>query len=729
MKTNTIDLTSVESSVIPANEQLPMVEVISPEEAWALFFHEPFSEERLLPHFEILKQTLLEKVSPLPETPLRMIAENAIGLRMSFATKIFAECAREKTRSHFVEGSLARMALAYGNHHGALDAAVADPETASSFRDSRGATLLIEAMLQGNLQMIHDLTVKRKGEPLVDPFLLDSKNNTALINYIRLAPNISVEVLDAYASGLVRSKSLSSDESMACEALYTQANDFGKTATHILVDRLNPRNGSANEDEILAAMEWLSNRININVPDLKDRTAFMEVCKLGNVRMAKEMERLGADIAWISSSGHSALSIAAYHNKPEIIHLLFDLSRENVLRSIDEMTEERIGYEQSIPYLTAKYGAWEALQAYLSHCTLGIDTRSDKDDLQTALMFAVKANEDQVVKLLIGKGASIHHVDADGMTALHYAARDFDNKSGATFTIFNDLLNAGASLEIADNAGRSPLDIAMANGKFKSSDDFYYRVNVSKIAGWHFGSDYSLAENYVNKSPFASIACSGIINYQHPLSLNANGWLKEHEAQIEEAKKSDVKDGFTQILTGLLATCGTSTALYQTIEKADFPQLTAYVHTIPAEWQLPAIALTSLAAYLFTATRFGTDMGVLKKIGIACNHFAGRLDKWFIDPLRRKFKQASGDERAVIGRTLKLCTQMKEFCFKIKSACKAFVKVMEQDSTAPRSPHQMLGQMDDKMIRDIAKMSRMELAKLHAEARHQARKQSEKLSR
>jgi ankyrin repeat protein len=728
MKPKLIDLKPVDSSPNPVNDQLPIAEVISPEQAWALFFQEPFSEERLVPHFEILKQTLLDRVDTLPDSPLRTIAENAIGLRMAFATKVFAESAREKTRAHFVEGSLARMALAYGNHHGALDAAVADPETASSFRDSRGATLLIEAMLQGNLQLIHDLTVKRKGESLVDPFLLDSKNNTALINYIRLAPNIKVEVLDAYAAGLVKSKSLASDESMACEALYTQANSFGKTAAHILVDRLNPRNGLANEDEVLAAMEWLSNRININVPDLKDRTAFMEVCKLGNVRMAKEMERLGADIAWISSSGYSALSIAAYHNKPEIIHLLFDLSRENVLRSIDEMTEERIGHEQSIPYLTAKYGAWEALQAYLSHCALGIDTRSDKDDFQTALMYAVKANEDQVVKLLISKGASIHHVDADGMTALHYAARDFDNKPGAAFTIFNDLLNAGASLEIADNAGRSPLDIAMANGKFNSSDDFYYRVNVSKIAGWHFCSDYSLAESYVNKSPFASVACSGIINYQHPLSLNANGWLKAHEAQIEEAKKSDVKDGFTQILTGLLATGGTSLGLYQTVEKADFPQLTDYVHSIPTEWQLPAIALTSLATYLFTATKFGTDLSVLKKIGIASNHFVGRLDKLFIDPLRRKFKQASEDERAVIGKTLKLCSQMKEFCLKLKSACKAFVKVMERDTATPRSANQMLGQMDDKMIRDIAKMSRMELAKLHSEARHQARKQNDGLS-
>lgn len=721
MQTDIVEVIPAENDIDPINELLPSSPVISAETAWGLFFEEPFSAERMLPHYETLKQSLTARLPQLPDTPIRLVAQGAIGMRMQFAAKLFGDCVREKTKAYFSEGSLARMALAAGNARGALDCAVADPEMASSYRDSRGVTLLIEAMLQGNKGLIHELTVKRKGESLVDPFLLDSKNNSPLINYIRLAPSIQVDILDAYANGLMKSKSLSSDESMACEALYSTTNSFGKTAAHVLVDRLNPRNGIADEGDVLQAMEWLSHRIIINLPDHKDRTAFMEVCKIGNVKMAKEMERLGADIAWISSKGFSAVSIASYHNKPEIIHLLFNLSRESVLRSIEGMTEERIGHATSIPLLTAKQGSWEALQAYLEHCSLGIDTASSTHDMQTALMYAVKANEDQIVKLLISKGASVNQVDADGMSALHYAAREFDNKPGASFTIFNDLLNAGASLELCNNAGRSPLDIALTNGKFTSSDDFYHRINVSKIANWHFDAQYALAKEYVDKSPYAPAACSGIINFHHPLSTNAAGWMKEHTEKKLEAKRADVRDGFTQLLATLFATGGATLGLYQTIEKADFPTLTALVHSLPPEHQLPAITTASLVSYLFTTTKFGSDLSSVKKIGVSCNHFLDKLDNAFIAPLRGLFQNAAGNERSLIGRSLRLCSDMKEFCLKVKSACKAFAKVMQRNTDTPKSAGQMLGQMDDKLVMDIAKMSRHELAKLHAEARHKLR--------
>ena len=710
-----------ETEGVAANELFAGQPVLTAELAWAQFFEEPFSEERILPHYETLKQSLFDRIGDLPDTPLRVIAQTAIGLRMAVATRLFGDCVREKNRAYFAEGSLARMALAAGNDHGALDSAMTDPDLASTYRDSRGATLLIEAMLMGKIELINELTIKRRGQSLVDPFLLDSKGNSALINYIRLASSIKVDVLDAFANGLVKSKSLSSDESMACETLYSITNSFGKSAVHALVDRLNPRNGLVNEEEVLQAMEWLSHRININVPDHKDRTAFMEVCKIGNARVAREMERLGADIAWISSKGFSAVSISGYHNKPELIHLLFNLSEESVLKSIEGMTEERMGHKTSIPLLTAKQGSWEALQAYLDHCSLGIDTASSAHDMQTALMYAVKANEDHIVKLLISKGASINQVDADGMTALHYAAREFDNKPGASFTIFNDLLNAGASLELCNNAGRSALDIALANGKFTSSDDFFHRVNVSKLANWHFNSDYSLAKAYVDKSPYAAAALTSIITYQHPLSANAVGWLKDHTAKKQEEKSADIRDGFTQFLGGMFGTVSATVGLYQTVQKGDFPTLTAMVQSLPVDYQVPAIATASLATYLFTTTKFGTDFSSLKKIGVACNHFLDKLDDAFIAPLRAVFRNAASNERNLIGKTLSICGDMRNFVLKVKSACKAFMKVMQRDAETPRSAQQMLGQMDDQQIMDIAKLSRHELAKLHAEAKHRFR--------
>ena len=157
------------------------------------------------------------------------------------------------------------------------------------------------------------------------------------------------------------------------------------------------------------------------------------------------------------------------------------------------------------------------------------------------------------------------------------------------------------------------------------------------------------------------------------------------------------------------------------MQKGDFPTLTAMVQSLPVDYQVPAIATASLATYLFTTTKFGTDFSSLKKIGVACNHFLDKLDDAFIAPLRAVFRNAASNERNLIGKTLSICGDMRNFVLKVKSACKAFMKVMQRDAETPRSAQQMLGQMDDQQIMDIAKLSRHELAKLHAEAKHRFR--------
>lgn len=714
-------ITEIDEQGIAVNESSEMPTTLSGAEAWSLFFEKPFSLERLIPHMEALSQSIDEEMPGFEGSPMIMVAKHATGEQMALAARLFSMAVSRKSMSYFTRGSLAKMALSFGNEAGALDAALQDPSLSSAHRDSSGVTLFIEAMLQGNTALMDQLSIKRKGISLVDPFMIDSRGNTALINYIRMADVIRVDVLDAFARAMVQSKTLQDDDSLACRTLYSHTNQFGKTAGHLLADRLNQRLKGNTEEDILRAFQWLSQRVDINFPDHKDRTAFMDICRVGNVSMATELERLGGDIAWISGKGITALSTAAYYDKPEIVHLLFNLDAEKVLASINAMTEERMGDSLSIPLLAARQGSWEALYAYLSHCRIGVDTASDARNNTTPLMYAVKSCEDKAVELLIGSACKIGAVDSDGMSAMHYAAQDFDNRGGASSNIFYLLLNAGASMDIPDANGKTPLDIILNNGKFQSSSDFFYRVNISQLASWCFDGDLSIAKKYMDSSQYGVMACSTVINRQHPIAANASTWAVEHKKGINENKTKDIKQG---IYTFNMMAWGTGALVYGlnlAVEKNEHEKLNELISLLPADWHFPAITLTAMATVLLQATNACTDFTEVKKIGAAAKHMTSHLDTFFIKPITAAFKDASPEDKGPLGRSLKICGQLKAYYQRVCSACSAFIQVMSRNTDEPKTATDIMGQLDDKLIANIAKLSRHEFSKIHAEARHKVR--------
>jgi ankyrin repeat protein len=87
----------------------------------------------------------------------------------------------------------------------------------------------------------------------------------------------------------------------------------------------------------------------------------------------------------------------------------------------------------------------------------------------TALMVAAERGSADQVAALLGKGLDPCAVDLDGRTALHYAAVDgiTDDRGVQKAT---DLLRAGANLELADNAGETPLMVAVARRNYRIVD-------------------------------------------------------------------------------------------------------------------------------------------------------------------------------------------------------------------------------------------------------------------
>jgi hypothetical protein len=380
-----------------------------------------------------------------------------------------------------------------------------------------------------------------------------------------------------------------------------------------------------------------------------------------------------------------------------------------------------MGDSLSIPLLATRQGSWEALYAYLSHCRIGVDTSSDARNNTTPLMYAVKSNEDKAVELLIGSACTIGAVDSDGMSAMHYAAQDFDNRGGASSNIFYLLLNAGALLDIPDANGKTALDIILNNGKFQSSSDFFYRVNISQLASWFFEGDLSLAKKYMDSSQYGVMACANVINRHHPIAVNASVWAFEHEKSINETKDKDIKQG---IYTFNMMAWGAGALIYGlnlAIEKNEHEKLNELISLLPADWHFPAITLTAMATVLLQATNACTDFTEVKKIGAAAKHMTRHLDTFFIGPIAAAFKDASPQDRGILGRSLKICGQIKAYYQRVCSACSAFIQVMSRNADEPKTATDIMGQLDDNLIANIAKLSRHEFGKLHAEAKHKVR--------
>jgi ankyrin repeat protein len=68
-------------------------------------------------------------------------------------------------------------------------------------------------------------------------------------------------------------------------------------------------------------------------------------------------------------------------------------------------------------------------------------------------------------RLLVARGADVNAVSAAGLTAVHYAAQAADaNFPQPTDALLRFMIEQGAKLNVADNQGRTPVDMAMGKG-------------------------------------------------------------------------------------------------------------------------------------------------------------------------------------------------------------------------------------------------------------------------
>jgi TonB family protein len=105
----------------------------------------------------------------------------------------------------------------------------------------------------------------------------------------------------------------------------------------------------------------------------------------------------------------------------------------------------------------AELGQTEAIRELLAENET-IDVDSPGEGGWTALMYAARAGNDDIVLILIDADADIHRTNAGKETPLHLTA-----KHGRAKTV-RILLAAGADISVRDDEGRTPLFRAVENG-------------------------------------------------------------------------------------------------------------------------------------------------------------------------------------------------------------------------------------------------------------------------
>lgn len=175
---------------------------------------------------------------------------------------------------------------------------------------------------------------------------------------------------------------------------------------------------------------------------------FMEACRSGNLEQVKKLIEGGLDVnVRRHKGGRTGLMLAAQKNRVDVVKFLLDKGADPNIQGG--------GSGKTALIRAAERGNYEIVRSLTDHgADLDFQARSNR---KNALMKASEAGFVDIVKLLVERRADVNLTDSSARTALSLALSPANRNA---CEILELLMGGGATVNIIDNMGASPLDRA-----------------------------------------------------------------------------------------------------------------------------------------------------------------------------------------------------------------------------------------------------------------------------
>jgi ankyrin repeat protein len=306
---------------------------------------------------------------------------------------------------------------AFTGNHAALEILMRDPALDIHQRDPRsGMSALGAATVGGHVEMRHRLIAAGAAVDFRRPLAgIADLMDAAAAN----RPDVVTHLLASGAKvDLVAGKQRRTALMVAAQHGYVEVVKQLVAHKDIVLDQTDANGCSAlhlaaekNKPDVVACLLAAGAKVDL-VAGTQRRTALMAAAQNGHVEVVKRLvANKGIALDQTEAKGCSALHFATANNKPEVVACLLAAGAK-----VDLMVGQR---RLTALMMAAQNGHVEVMEKLVAHK----DTALDKTDAEgfSALHWAAEKNKPDVIACLLAAGASMTHLDATGRTALMFA--------------------------------------------------------------------------------------------------------------------------------------------------------------------------------------------------------------------------------------------------------------------------------------------------------------------